>query len=111
MVLPKLHTNTYQFRGYCFASDLTKIFSVEMGGGGIAVDGGYKVRSEDVAIQNLDTSATLLFSFDTTTYSQLDIGGAFSLKLATDRVHLKCGPTDNSCYFQMTISLKNNWKF
>ncbi len=111
MTLPKTDGNYFQFKGYCFATALSKIFAVELGASGIAVDGGYKVRSEDIAIQNIDSTAELLFSFDTTTYNQLDPGAAFSQRMSSDRIFMKCGTTDNSCYVQLNVALKNNWKF
>jgi hypothetical protein len=110
MANPNMFGNTFQLRSYAFAAATRKIFSTEMGGSGLAVDGGYKVRSEEFAIQNLDTAAELFFSFDSTVYVQLDPGGAFSLRMATDRIYFKCGATDTSCYFQITAALKNNWK-
>jgi hypothetical protein len=103
--------NTYQFRGYCFPVASVKIPALETGAKGIAVDGGYKVRSEEFAIQNIDSTASLYFSFDSTNFNVLDPNGAFSEKLATDRIYIKSGATDNSCYVQMTIALRNNWKY
>jgi len=53
----------------------------------------------------------LLFSFDTTTFNLLSAGGSFAQKMMVDRVFFKCGSSDLSCYVQMNVALKNNWKF
>lgn len=84
-------------------SDVPEVYSFNSTG--IAIDGGYKVRTKQISIQNMDSTYGLLFSFDTTAYEYLNTGMSYTGDVETDRFYLKC-EADATCNFQVVANLK-----
>jgi hypothetical protein len=109
--------NIWSIRTYCFAAHTMYTF------GGVAryPDGGFKIRTKQFTIKNVDGTARLLFSFgdvtsadstagpDGTTYQILNPGGSAALEVNVDRFFVKANVGDASCQFQVETSLRSGW--
>lgn len=97
--------NTFQFNGIALASVQEKNF----GGAALAVDGGYRIRTSQIAFKNTDGTYSMSFSFDATNYTSLEPGESFSQDLMTDRFYYRSDSTTVPCPFKVVAALRSGW--
>lgn len=58
--------------------------------------GGYKMQCDYFTIQNMDNTSGLNFSFDNTSFINLNLGGSWAAPIHTDRYYVKSDNTNGS---------------